>query len=120
MKFILLVYATPDAWSEEGRQQATQESVQICQELNQTGNYLVAAPLHPVSTSVCVRVREGTKLVTKGPFAETTEHLGGFFLVDVENQEAAIEIAGRIPGARAGTVEVRPVVELSDLPDAHC
>lgn len=118
MKFILLVYAKPDAWTEAGRKLATQESVAVCHELDHEGSYVTAAPLHPVTTAVCVKVREGNKLITEGPFTETVEHLGGFFLVDVENQQAAIEIAGRVPGARTGTVEVRPVVELTDLPDS--
>ncbi len=118
MKFMLLVYAGADAWEAEARKLAMKESVALCYELDAEGEYCSAAPLQPVTTSVSVRVREGEAFITDGPFAETTEHLGGYFLVDVKNREAAIAVARRIPGARVGTVEVRPVVELTDLPES--
>ncbi|EDL57249.1 YciI family protein [Gimesia maris] len=119
MKFMLLVYAEADAWEAEARKLATLESVALCHELDAEGQYCSAAPLKPVTTSVSVRVRKGEALITDGPFAETTEHLGGYFLVDVKNIDAAIAVARRIPGARVGTVEVRPVVELTDLPESR-
>ena len=87
-------------------------------ELHKQGKYLGASPLHPVATATSVRVREGRRQVTDGPFAETREQLGGFFLIDAANLDDAIEIAGRIPGAKKGTVEVRPVLELEGLPSA--
>lgn len=93
-----------------------QESVALCQQLHASGNYLAAAPLHPSSETVCVRVREGTPIVLDGPFAETREQLGGYFLVDARDREEAILIAARIPGARIGTVEIRPVPEVPGLP----
>ncbi|QDU49078.1 YciI family protein [Gimesia panareensis] len=116
MKYLLLVYATPDAWEPEERKVALGESVALCHDLHSQTQYCSAAPLEPVETAISVRVREGEALVTDGPFAETTEHLGGYFLVDVDCIEAAVEIAKRIPGARKGTVEVRPVVEVPNLP----
>src|SRR5262249_47304197 len=79
-------------------------------ELHEQGKYLGASPLHPVSTATSVRVRQGKRQVTDGPFAETREQLGGFFLIDAANLDEAIEIAGRIPGARKGTIEVRPLL----------
>ncbi|MFO0970592.1 MAG: YciI family protein [Gemmataceae bacterium] len=81
------------------------------------GQFLGANPLHPVSTATSVRVRDGKSLVTDGPFAETREHLGGYFLIDAEDLDDAIRIASRIPG-RKGTVEIRPVMEIPGIPTA--
>jgi hypothetical protein len=92
------------------------EAVHLAQELHAKGQYLLAAPLHPVATATSVRVRDGKRQVTDGPFAETREVLGGFYLVDVNTRDEAVEIASRHPGARLGTVEVRPVFEIPGLP----
>ena len=116
MKFLILMYAEPGAWPPEDHQSAVAESVAICHQLNDRGQYLSAAPLHAVETARCVRVRDNQRIVSDGPFAETKEHLGGYFLVDVRNIEEAIEIASHLPGTRRGTAEVRPVVELPNLP----
>ena len=94
-----------------------QESVQLANQLHASGHYLGAAPLHPSLETACVRVREGRSIVTDGPFAETREQVGGYFLIDAKDREEAIQIAARIPGARIGTVEVRPVTEVAGLPD---
>ena len=94
-----------------------QESVQLAQQLHAKGQYLGAAPLHPSPETTCVRVRDGNRLVTDGPFAETREQLGGYFLVDVQNLDEAIAIAARIPGGRIGTVEIRPVAQVAGLPE---
>ena len=102
---------------ESERQALLQESVQLAQQLNADGQYLGAAPLHPSPETVCVRVREGRFFVTDGPFAETREQLGGYFLVDVKDLQEAIRVAARIPGARLGAVEIRPVAEVAGLPD---
>ena len=75
-----------------------------------------AAPLHPTSTATSVRMRDGKRLVTDGPFAETREQLGGYFLIDAKDLDEAIGIAGRIPAGRWGTVEIRPVMEIPGLP----
>jgi len=75
-----------------------------------------SSPASSVSTATTVRVREGKRLVTDGPFAETREQLGGFFMIEAKNLDEAIDIAGRIPGARKGSVEIRPVVEIEGLP----
>ncbi len=92
------------------------ESVELANHLNSTGHYLDAAPLHPTSTTTSVQVRHGKRIITDGPFAETREQLGGYFLIDASNIDEAIDIAARIPGARIGTVEIRPVMELPGLP----
>jgi len=120
MKFMLLVHHNEETFnqrSEDERQALLRESVQLANKLHQEGQYLGAAPLHPTSSTTCVRVREGTSLVTDGPFAETREQIGGYFLVDCRDRDEAIEIASRIPGARIGTVEVRPVSEVEGLPE---
>jgi hypothetical protein len=93
-----------------------EESVQLARQLHKSGHYLGAAPLHSSQETACVRVREGKQFVTDGPFAETREQLGGYFLINANNFDEAISIAARIPGARIGTVEVRPVTEVPGLP----
>jgi len=115
---MLLVYLDEQALDETERKECYEESVQLTQELSARGNYLAAAPLHPTSTATSVRVREGKRLVTDGPFAETREQLGGYFLIDAKDLDEAIGIASRIPGARRGTIEIRPVIELGGLPEA--
>jgi hypothetical protein len=119
VKFMLLVHHDEESFRqrpEAERQQMLQESVQLAQALAANGQYLAAAPLHPTSETACVRVRNGKPLVTDGPFAETREQLGGYFLINAANIQEAIDIAARIPGARIGTVEVRPVTDVAGLP----
>ncbi len=116
MKYMLLIYTDEQAWTEPERRQCYGESTELADQLKANGQYLAAAPLQSVTTATCVRVREGKRLVTDGPFAETREQLGGYFLVDAKDLDEAMAIAGRIPAARKGTVEIRPVVELPNLP----
>lgn len=116
MKYMLLIYSDEQSWSDDEREHCYAESTQLTHDLNAKGTFLAAAPLLPVSTATSVRVRDGKRLVTDGPFAETREQLGGYFLIDARDLDEAIGIAGRIPGARKGTVEVRPVMELAGLP----
>ena len=118
MKYMLLIYLAENAISEEERQHCYQESTELTHELASRGQFVSANPLQPVSTATTVRIREGKRLVTDGPYAETREHLGGYFLVDAKDLNEAISIASRIPGARFGTVEVRPIVELPNLAKA--
>jgi hypothetical protein len=117
MKYLLLVYSAEEAWTQDEREQCMAESTQLCHELQTKGEYLAASPLQSVAMATSVRVRGDQRLVTDGPFAETTEQLGGYFLVDVEDLDEAIAIAGRIPAASKGTVEIRPVVELEGMPE---
>ena len=116
MKYMLLVYLDEQVMSETEREQCYVNSAQLAQEIHSNGQYLDAAPLHPISTATSVRVREGKRLVTDGPFAETREQLGGYYLIDARNLDEAITIAERIPGARWGTIEIRPVMEITGLP----
>ena len=119
MRYMLLCYDDDQAWERAGEKalrEAMQEAVQLTHEIDAKGQYRAAAPLHPVSMATSVRVRDGKRLVTDGPFTETREHLGGFYLIDVPDLDEAIRIAERHPGARLGTVEIRPVMELAGLP----
>lgn len=116
MRYMLLIYNDEEALDEATREQCYAESTQLAHQIDASGQYLAADPLHPTSTATSVRVREGKRLVTDGPFAETSEQLGGYFLVDANDLDEAITIAGRIPMARQGTVEIRPVVEIDGLP----
>src|SRR4051812_19158988 len=104
MKYMLLIYTGEDVWSDGEREHCYEESTELTHDLNARGQYLGASPLQPVSTATSVRVRDGKRLVTDGPFAETREQLGGYFLIDAKDLNEAISIAARIPGARKGTV----------------
>jgi hypothetical protein len=114
MKYMLLIHEDEKAWEglpEQARQRIYGEYRQLSAELEATGNYLTGAELQPTSTATSVKVREGKPIVTDGPFAETREQLAGFFLVEAQNLDEAIKIAARIPSARTGTIEVRPLMD---------
>ena len=117
MKYMLLVYLEEQVLSETEREQCYVKSAQLAREIHSSGHYLDASPLHPTSTATSLRVREGKRLVIDGPFAETREQLGGYYLIDAKDLDEAIGIAERIPGALFGTIEIRPVLELAGLPD---
>lgn len=116
MKYMLLVYSQEDSWTQDEWKQCVVDSTALCHELAAKGQFLAASPLHPVAMATSVRIRDGKRLITDGPFAETTEQLGGFYIIDVEHLDEAIAIASRLRAAKKGTVEVRPVVELANLP----
>jgi hypothetical protein len=116
MKYMLLIYADEDVLTDDYRQKCYVESAQLARDLHAKGQFVSASPLHPVATATSVRVRDGKRLVTDGPFAETREQLGGFYLIEARDLDEAIGIAGRIPPAKLGTVEIRPVMEIDGLP----
>jgi hypothetical protein len=117
MKYMLLIYLDEkNPLSEAERQACYEESTKFAEELHKKGQYVSANPLHRTESATSVRVREGKRLVTDGPFAETREQLGGYFLIEAKNLDDAIAIAARVPMARKGTVEVRPVIDLPGLP----
>ena len=123
MKYFLLVHHDENAFSkmpETIRKEMLEESVQLTHQLHAKQQYLSASPLHPASTAAIVRVREGKPLVTDGLFVETGEQLAGYFLVNAKDFDEAIGIALRVPGARIGTVEMRPLIEISGLPTEDC
>jgi len=116
VKYLLLVYSPENAWTDREREQCLADSTQICVELESKGQFINASPLHPVATATSVKIREGKRLIIDGPFAETHEQLGGFFLIDVENLDEAMEVAARLPAGERGTVEIRPLYEIPGIP----
>ena len=116
MRYMLMIYQDENALSDTEREACYAESLQLADELNANGNFIATAPLYPTSMATSVRVRDGRPLLTDGPFAETREQFGGYFLIEAANLDEATGIAARIPGARKGTVEVRPVIELAGIP----
>jgi hypothetical protein len=117
MKYMLLVYMDEQAMTDDERQHCYIESAQLTRDLHANGQYVSASPLHPVATATSLRVREGKRLVTDGPFAETREQLGGFYIIEANDLDEAIAIAEKIPPARYGTIEIRPVMEIAGLPE---
>lgn len=120
MKYMLLVHHDENvinALPEIELQALRAESVQLANDINAENKYIDAAPLYAASTGTCVRVRGGETFTTDGPFAETREQLGGYYLINAEDLDEALAFARRIPGARIGTVEVRPVMKLEGLPE---
>ncbi|WFP49198.1 YciI family protein [Methylomonas sp. EFPC3] len=116
MKYLLLIYFEEQNLAEAERQACYDESRQLAQDLAAKGQFVAASPLQPTALATSVRVRDGKLLVTDGPFAETREQLGGYYLIDVPDLDQALAAAERIPMARKGTVEVRPLIELGGLP----
>src|SRR5262249_8419826 len=110
MKYMLLIHGAEDAWTEDSRRACMVESLSICNELAAQGKFLDASPLQSVRTAASVRLRDGRTLVTDGPFAETTEQLGGYYVLDLADLDEAIAVAARLPPATKGTVEIRPLV----------
>ena len=120
MRYMLLVHHDEAAFmklSEATRQGMLDESIELTHELHATRQYLSASPLQSAATAAIVRVRDGKSTVIDGPFIETKEQLAGYFLIEARDLNDAIAIASRVPGARIGTVEVRPLREVTGLPD---
>ncbi len=116
MKYMLLIYSTESSWTDDERKACMIKSMGICDELEKQGTYVAASPLHSVTTATSVRVVDGKRQITDGPFAETTEQLGGYYIIDVDNLDEAIAIATRLPPANKGTVEIRPLFDLPKSP----
>lgn len=119
MKYMLLCYDDEKYWEEAGEagmKAAMEEVFGILDDLKAKGQLVDCAPLQPATVGANVQVRDGKRLVTDGPFAETREVLGGYYVIDVDNLDEAIRIAARHPGARVGAVEIRPVLEIPNLP----
>ena len=114
MRYMMLIYGNEAAAvnATQAEQQAEMDAYNaFTQEVRASGASLVGEALHPVSAATTVRVRDGKTLTTDGPFAETKEQLGGFYLFNCKNLDEAIEYAARIPGAKNGSIEIRPIVE---------
>ena len=117
MKYMLLIYHDEQVWNrhtEAEHQQIYGEYRQLIQKLQSSGQYLAGDQLQPTTTASTVRVREGKQMVTDGPFAETREQIGGFFMIDAKDLDEATNIAAQIPSARQGSIEIRPVVETAE------
>lgn len=119
MRYMLLIYGVEGSWTEEERTACMTESFALCNELAARGQLLDASPLESVRRAITVRVRNGQTLVTDGPFAETTEQLGGFYVLDLADLDEAIAVASRLPPVSKGTVEIRPLLALDGLPPAR-
>ncbi|MCI0375996.1 MAG: YciI family protein [Gemmataceae bacterium] len=116
MKYMLLIYLDENGLNDADREHCYKESAQFARDLHASGKFLAANPLQPTATATSVRVRDGERLVTDGPFMETREQLGGYFLIEAKDRDEAVAIAARIPAGRFGTVEIRPVMEIPGLP----
>ena len=115
MKYMLLIYDDEQVWaklSATEQQKLFGEYMAFTQSIRASGHYVSGAPLQPVATATSVRVRNDKQLVTDGPFAETQEQLGGYYLIEARDLDEAIGIAQRIPSVRLGTIEIRPVMEI--------
>lgn len=112
MKYILLIYDDPKTWEslgEAGQQEMMAGYRQVSEDLKAAGQYVAGSQLQPTSAATSVKVRGGKRMLTDGPFAETREQLGGYYLIDVKHLDEALAIAERLPSARVGTIEVRPL-----------
>jgi hypothetical protein len=117
MKYMLLIYNEEKAWpkfTEAERQGFMGEFMKFTQQIQSAGQWLSSSQLQPTSAATSVRVRDGKRLVTDGPFAETREQLGGYYLIEAKDLDQAITIASRVPSAKFGSIEVRPVRVFSD------
>ena len=115
MEYLLLIYTPESAWaalSEEARGAMYKEYYEFTDGIRQSGHYKGGNPLQPVATATTVRVRDGKTMTTDGPFAETREQLGGYYLVEAADLDEATGIAARVPGARLGSIEVRPIQKM--------
>jgi len=115
MEYLMLIYSRESDWaalSEEARGALYKDYYEFTEGIRKSGHYKGGNPLQPVSTATTVRVRDGKAMSTDGPFAETREQLGGYYLVDAADLDEATSIAARIPGARLGSIEVRPIQKM--------
>lgn len=120
MKYLLIVHHDEEAFakmSDATRKTLLTESIQLTHQLHAKGQYVHASPLQPTATATLVRVHDGKRSVTDGPFIETREQIAGYFLIEAKDLNEAIDIAGRVPGARIGAVEVRPLRKIEGLPE---
>ena len=111
MQYALTIYAAPRELTPEEGQAMSAEYFKVTEEMRGSGVFLAGEGLQPVSTATTVRVPNGERIVTDGPFAETKETLGGFYLLECKDLDEAIDWAAKIPGAKNGCVEVRPVIQ---------
>ena len=122
MQYLLLIYGDESAWNDaapEDMGKMMQEYGDFTQWLRDTGGYVAGEALEPTQQATTVRVRDGQTMSTDGPFAETKEQLGGFYLIEADNLDQAIDAAARIPGSRTGSIEIRPIVQVDRDHEGH-
>ncbi|MDR3615075.1 MAG: YciI family protein [Candidatus Obscuribacterales bacterium] len=119
MKYMLLIYGKEQDITETEHAQCREDSAQLCHELQKQGKFIAASPLHSVTTATSLRIRNGKRIITDGPFAETTEQLGGYYIIDVNDLDEALSVASRLPPVTKGTVEIRPIFEMDNLPASN-
>jgi len=119
MKYMVLMYGAENCWNDEERKDCMVGCLQICDELTARGRFIATSPLQSVSTAKTIRVQDGRQLITDGPFAETTEQLGGYFLLELADLDEAIEVASRLPPVQKGTAEIRPLFPLEGTPSSR-
>jgi hypothetical protein len=113
MKYLLLIYENERAFDkvpEADRGKIFQEYMDYTSGIRRSGNYVAGEALQPISTATTVRVKNGKTVTTDGPFAETREQLGGFYMVEAKDLDEAIKLAAGIPASRTGSIEVRPIM----------
>jgi len=112
MKYMLLIYTDPAAFDPAQGEQLWKDYMSFTEGIQSSGELVAGDPLKGIETATSVRVRDAKRLTTDGPFAETKEHLGGYYVVDVKDLDRALELAAQIPDAKTGVVEVRPLMEM--------
>lgn len=119
MKYLCLIYENEQDWTEMSKEQTDAimgEYFQFTDDIRQSGHLLAGEALQPVSTATTLRIRNGRLTTTDGPFAETKEQLGGFYMIEARDLNDAIQVAAKIPAARNGSIEVRPVIDFGEMP----
>jgi hypothetical protein len=114
MQYLLLIYDAEKAWSDMSQADQDKmfgEYMEFTRGIKQSGHYIGGEALQPIATATTVRVRDGKTVTTDGPFAETREQLGGYYLIEAKNLDDAIAVAAKIPSSRIGSIEVRPIME---------
>ena len=118
MRYLCLIYEDEKLWEQIPKDEADKvfgEYFAFTDDIKRSGHHLAGDPLQPTSTATTVRVRNGKTSTTDGPFAETKEQLGGFYMVEAKDLNEAIQLAARIPSARYGSIEVRPIMEVGEM-----
>jgi hypothetical protein len=119
MRYLCLIYGDENRWEQMTKPDMDKvfgEYIAFTEDIKRSGHHLAGEPLQPTRTATTVRVRNDRVSATDGPFAETKEQLGGYYLVEAKDLNEAIQIASRIPGARTGSIEVRPIMEMGQTP----
>jgi hypothetical protein len=122
MRYMLLIYSPESYWksiSEQERGKIYQEYLDFTDSIRKSGHHVAGDPLEATSAATTVRVRDGKAVSTDGPFAETREQLGGYYIIQANNLDEATEIAKRVPSARIGSIEVRPILDMPAKPQAQ-